>query len=246
MSFHGPQPPLPQQGHTQPTNRNESFNVAPGGFVESFQPHGFSQIQGIWVDNFSGGWLSIEHRNLWVPPYTRGWKASVLPSMASITIRSYDFANGVVITGATGQAAVVTVWEQPNGDSEGFDFFDQQTVPINIAIGGQYAQFGFGFQLLIAAPTVGRIRIYEVKMCYQGQVASTNQGVFAQLSTTAPAVIKGALAISPASPMDTAIFNAPGGDLPIGRGLQALVAMFDTFDASFGPNLLISVRYAIR
>src|SRR5450759_1819057 len=110
---------------------NESISVAPGGSVESYQPRNkINQIYCVWVDNFSGGWLGIFGTSLWVPPYTRGWKASIFPGISSITIRSYDFANGAIIAGATGQAAIVTLWDEDKGDSDGIAFFDQQTVPI--------------------------------------------------------------------------------------------------------------------
>src|ERR1035437_6645006 len=148
---------------------NESFNVAPGGAVESYQPRNkINQIYGVWVDNFSGGWLGIVGRNLWIPPYTRGWKASIFPGMSSITVRSYDFANGARIAGATGQAAIVTLWDEPKGDSEGIDFFDQQTIP---TVYFNANSLGSGNVAIIAAPTVGRIRFYSAQMSYKCDLA---------------------------------------------------------------------------
>src|ERR1035437_7957847 len=153
---------------------NESFYVSPGGFVDSYQPRNkINQIYGVWVDNFSGGWLGIEGRNLWVPPYTRGWRASIFPGMSSITIRSYDFAHGAIITGATGEAAVVTLWDEDKGDSDGVEFFDQQTVPTVFRNVASYVSGGAP-ATLIAAPTTGRIRIYEIRMFYQGSLIHQN------------------------------------------------------------------------
>lgn len=240
MSFHGPQPPIQQQGHTQPTNRNESFNVAPGGFVESFQPHGFSQIQGIWVDNFSGGWLSIEHRNLWVPPYTRGWKASILPSMSAITIRSYDFANGVVIAGANGTAAIVTLWNEPAGDSDGIEFYDAQTVPLTVQM-----SFGIpsGVVPILPAPPVGRYRIYEVAVSYAGG-STTSDGILANFRDVVGVFLEWC-EISPASPLDRTFIISPGGDLPIGSPLQVEIYSVENI-ANVGVDVAIFVRYAVR
>src|ERR1035437_8941383 len=142
---------------------NETFSVTPGGFVESYQPHGFSYVFGIWVDNFSGGWLQINQGGLWVPPYTRGWKATVFPGTTTVTVRSYDFANGVRIAGATGQDAQVTLWDAPNGDSEGIDFFDAQTIPIRKF---DTIAPNTGVTNLISAPIVGRIRLYDFAIFY--------------------------------------------------------------------------------
>src|ERR1035437_1659586 len=142
---------------------NETFSVTPGGSVESYQPHGFSYVYGIWVDNFSGGWLQINQGGLWVPPYTRGWKATVFPGTTAVTVRSYDFANGSQIFGATGQAAQVTIWDAPNSDSEGIDFFNAQTIPIVVNLAFTCPQ---PLIPLVAAPTVGRCRIYEAKLFY--------------------------------------------------------------------------------
>lgn len=241
MSFHGPQQPLPQQEHTQPTNRNESFNVAPGGFVESFQPHGFSQIQGIWVDNFSGGWLSIEHRNLWVPPYTRGWKASILPSMSAITIRSYDFANGVVIAGANGTDAIVTLWNEPAGDSEGIDFFDQQHIPI-VQAGTLFTPGAFN---IIAAPAVGRLRIYEAELWYFDNTSGIGDQVNGFLDTVPSGINIASTSISPASPADRITIVSPGGDAPIGEGIRLSLNSAEN-PANASGRIGYLIRYAIR
>ena len=248
MSFHTPQPP--QQRQAPPQSRTESFNVAPGGAVESFQPHGFSGISGVWVDNFSGGWLSIENHNLWIPPYTRGWKANILPSMASITIRSYDFANGTRIAGANGTAAIVTLWDMPNGDSEGIEFFDAQTIPI-VNVRTLTAVAGVFNSPVIAAPAVGRIRVYEVRMVYAGfpPVGFSNPGgITNSQAVWADVYVVGAsvatLEISPAHPSDFQIITPPGGDLPIGAALFIIIYTDDVADNT--TTIRLVTRYAIR
>src|ERR1035437_8360115 len=131
---------------------NETFSVAPGGAVESYQPrNAINQIYGVWIDNFSGGWLSVFGTSLWCPPYTRGWKATLFPGMSAITIRSYDFANGVVIAGATAQAAKVTICDAPQGDSEGINFFDAQTVPDTFTTVITYTDILAGVLLAVSA-----------------------------------------------------------------------------------------------
>jgi hypothetical protein len=233
--------------------RNETFSVQPGGQVLSYQPHGFSDIFSVWVNNFSGGWLGIEGQNLWVPPYTRGWKATIFPSTSSITVRSYDFANGMVITGATGQAAQVTIWDDAEGDSEGIKFFDEQTVPIFTFTGAPPLVAGEATGILVAGPPVGRIRIYEAHLEYAHvgppnppSAIQCDQALQALLSSDVgpdPNNIMGLLEISPASPSDTKIFTAPGGDLPIGATLYFTIEA----DTSRDPQALyeIIVRYAV-
>jgi len=214
---------------------NESFSVAPGGVVESYQPHsGRGYIYGVWVDNFSGGWLSIEGQNLWVPPYTRGWKAGINPGITSITIRSYDFAHGQLIAGATGQAANVTIWDENKGDSEGAEFFDQQTVPLQAVISIDNT----GPVTIVAAPTVGRIRIYELRITYADN-AWDNYTANVQFNNLVTELV-----ISPANPHDAQVFAAPQGDLNIGDSLIVSMAALTTNVTNMIVD--VSVRYAIR
>jgi hypothetical protein len=223
---------------------NETFSLAPGGQVASYQPHGFGQVFGIWVNNFSGGWLGVDGQNLWVPPYTRGWKATVFPGTSSVTVRSYDFANGNVIAGATGQAAQVTLWSEPQGDNEGIAFFDAQTVPTVMRDTNTVPVTGI---MLLPAPAVGRYRIYEVGIYYLNPAVTqawTYDGVIGQLgSATRPHLTT--LSISPASPMDRIVLAQPQGDLAIGESLQ--YSFYDVEDALGGVNGLIGVyaRYAV-
>lgn len=219
------------------------FTVQPGGQVLSFQPRGFSQVYGIWVDNFSGGWLGIDGLDLWVPPYTRGWKAEVMPGSSSITARSYDFANGVVIAGATGQAAKVTLWDEPAGNSEGIDFFDQQTIPKTFV---STRTMVLGANVLvpwIAAPTVGRLRVYEVGIVYAlDSHTGTPNSVYILFYDDAFNVVT-RLEVSPAAPSDTKIIQAPGGDLPIGSALN-----FDSYSDSAtdsATRFSVFIRYAV-
>jgi hypothetical protein len=219
---------------------NESFNVAPGGAVESYQPRNkINQIYSVWVDNFSGGWLGIEGRNLWIPPYTRGWKASIFPGMSSITIRSYNFANGATIAAATGQAAIVTLWDAPQGDSEGIEFFDQQTIPTVLAI---FDNVPAAATLLIAAPIAGRIRVYEIQLTYDQDNAHTSESVLATFLTTFADVT--ILSISPASPTNSKIFTTPGGDLPINTALNYILNCPDG-GAVTQSVVRILIRYAV-
>jgi hypothetical protein len=223
---------------------NETFSVAPGGFVESYQPHGFSYVYGIWVDNFSGGWLQINQGGLWVPPYTRGWKATVFPGTTQVTVRSYDFANGVRITGATGQDAQVTLWDEPMGDSEGIDFFDAQTVPLvtyfsDIITGGA-AVAG----VILPAPTVGRIRVYDAKFMYDCPIGQAPQTIISSLLCQLfanPGLPLGVLNISPSNQSDRLIIPVPGGDLPIGSDLLSTVVPDGVTETL---NFSIVVRYA--
>ena len=225
---------------------NESFNVAPGGAVESYQPRNkINQIYDVWVDNFSSGWLAIEGRNLWVPPYTRGWKATIFPGMSSITVRSYDFANGVRIAGATGQAAIITIWDEPNGDSDGIAFFDQQTVPTIFRNNASYVSGGAP-SLLVAAPAIGRIRIYEIRMFYQGSILHPDYDQYGVAGTFYgagyPTLM--VLEIAPAKPSDVAIFVSPAGDLPIGVALQATFSTMDIIANSIN-GIQVIVRYTV-
>ena len=224
---------------------NETFSVAPGGAVESYQPHSkINQIYGVWIDNFSGGWLGIFGTDLWCPPYTRGWKASIFPGISAITIRSYDFANGARIAGATGQAAKVTIWDAPNGDSEGIDFFDQQTIPIaqlsTLTVAG-------GPVVLVAAPAVGRIRLYEARLQYQWDNGLNNydsSGLAAAFYANPLGITEAYLEISPASPTAFQTLVVPGGDLPIGNSLNCQIFDLDNTIVSInGANILI--RYAV-
>src|ERR1035437_9389961 len=199
---------------------NETFSVTPGGFVDSYQPHGFSYVYGIWVDNFSGGWLQINQGGLWVPPYTRGWKATIFPGTTTVTVRSYDFANGARITGATGQSAQVTIWDAPNGDSEGIDFFDQQVVPIRTTILDTPDDL---IATLVAAPAVGRIRVYEISLLYGFNPASDADYSSSVMLRVYPFAASAndlvELEVSPATPRDSQFLSAPGGDCPIGTSL---------------------------
>jgi hypothetical protein len=222
---------------------NETFNVLPGGQVNSYQPHGFSAIYGVRIDNFSGGWLGIEGQNLWIPPYTRGWKADIYPSMSSISVRSYDFSNGTLITGATGQNAVVTIWDNEIGDSEGVSFFDEQTVPIRITF-EQNATI-LSPRIVIPAPAVGRLRLYSITFYYVDDVGSRNTfGVTAYIGASG-ATAMATLDISPASPSATYIFTAPGGDMPIATALQTAEVMEDTLPAPQTPLIGYMIRYAV-
>jgi hypothetical protein len=221
---------------------NETFSVTPGGFVDSYQPHGFSYVYGIWVDNFSGGWLQINQGGLWVPPYTRGWKATVFPGTTTVTVRSYDFANGVRIAGATGQAAQVTLWDAPNGDSEGIDFFDQQTIPIVNYFGGQFVNAGF--TNMLPAPTVGRIRLYDARMSYAPSLNTVSSSITGNLVATNHVTNVGSLTISPANPESILTIVSPGGDLPIGQGLDMLLNYIDN-GATDNPNIVFAYRYAV-
>jgi hypothetical protein len=222
---------------------NETFSVAAGGAVESFQPHGFSQVYGIWVNNFSGGWLGIEGQNLWVPPYTRGWKATIFPGTSSVTVRSYDFANGIVITGATGQAAQVTLWDEPQGDSEGIAFFNQQTIP------QMTRQVGIvtptGPQALLPPAPVGRWRIYELGLFYDtlsGAVGPlVSSGVIADIFSSS-GVIR-TLQISPATPVDRIILPIdPATDLAIGDDVWMLA--YCVADVGVAQYITVYMRYA--
>lgn len=223
---------------------NESFNVAPGGAVESYQPRNqINQIYGVWVDNFSGGWLSIVGRNLWVPPYTRGWKASIFPGMSQITVRSYNFANGAVIAVATGQAAIVTIWDEPNGDSEGINFFDEQTVPLRRTILDNCDNIA---ATLLPVPAIGRYRIYEVSLMAGFSQANDYNGSSSIMLRAFPfgfgadEIIN--LQISPASPRDSQFLTPPGGDCPIGASV-----LYDLLQAEKpgAEAVRITVRYAV-
>jgi|ERR1035437_2180387 hypothetical protein len=224
---------------------NESFNVAPGGAVESYQPRNkINQIYGVWVDNFSGGWLGIFGTGLWIPPYTRGWKASIFPGITAITIRSYDFANGAIIAGATGQAAIVTLWDSPNGDSDGIEFFDAQSVPRVIVGGGQFV--GAGFVNVIPAPAVGRIRVYDIRLSYNTCYNIVSSSVAGFLIPTGfPLLNIANLEINPSKSNDSITIVPPGGDLPIGIGMDILLIYIDGA-ATDNPNITWAVRYAIR
>lgn len=222
---------------------NESFNVTPGGAVESYQPrNAINQIYGVWVDNFSGGWLGIEGRNLWIPPYTRGWKASIFPGMSSITIRSYDFANGARITGATGQAATVTLWDEDKGDSEGTEFFNQQTVPIVAVFTNPSTPVAP--YVILPVPITGRYRIYEIQFTYYPGfgLAQNAEALSAHLYSSSRNLVL--LTISPASPIDRTTIVSPGGDLPIGEALQAEIFSIENFNAGSGTTA-INIRYAV-
>jgi hypothetical protein len=220
---------------------NETVSILPGGKIVSYQPHGFSQIYAVWIDNFSGGWMGLEGLNLWCPPYTRGWKATIFPGTAAITVKSYDFANGVEITGATGKSVQVTMWDAPTDNSEGIAFFDQQTVPLVVDIVNTAPA---GVLTIIPAPAVGRIRIYEIRLLYSLSFgASTSAGVLASYYDGALAV-KCILEISPASPTDNQLFAAPGGDLAIGSPLNYVYALPDGV-ALGQPAVETIIRYAI-
>src|ERR1035437_2829406 len=222
---------------------NETFSVTPGGFVESYQPHGFSYVFGIWVDNFSGGWLQINQGGLWVPPYTRGWKATVFPGTTTVTVRSYDFANGARITNATGQNAQVTIWDAPNGDSEGIDFFDQQTIPLVIDNVGVVDSVT---TVIIPAPTIGRIRVYEATFSYDYNNVGIliADDIIIRLFGTG-FVELGSTALSPAAPVGVITIVPPGGDLPIGSVLQFTSTSMDILDRVAFFNVRATVRYAI-
>jgi hypothetical protein len=218
---------------------NETFSVAPGGFVDSYQPHGFHDIFGVWVDNFSGGWLKINNGGLWVPPYTRGWRATIFPSASSITVRSYDFANGTQITGATGQAAQITIWDEPQGDTEGIDFFDAQTIPLMTF---QANTVGAAVVVIIPAPTVGRIRVYDVTFNYVASSLDIFEDVGVNLLPIT-ANIMTTTTLSPASPTSRIIITPPGGDLPIGSNLRMTCFTMDGSVSTIHVSVL--VRYAI-
>ena len=222
---------------------NETFSVEPGGFVDSYQPHGFSYVFGIWVDNFSGGWLQINQGGLWVPPYTRGWKATVFPGTTTVTVRSYDFANGARITNATGQNAQVTIWDAPNGDSEGIDFFDQQTIPLVIDNVGVVDSVT---TVIIPAPTIGRIRVYEATFSYDYNNVGIliADDIIIRLFGTG-FVELGSTALSPAAPVGVITIVPPGGDLPIGSVLQFTSTSMDILDRVAFFNVRATVRYAI-
>lgn len=227
---------------------NETFSVAPGGQVLSYQPHGFNQIYGIWINNFSGGWIGIDGQNLWCPPYTRGWKATVFPGTSQITVRSYDFANGLVIAGATGQAVQVTLWSEPQGDSEGIAFFDEQTVPRDATSSISPSLPGIAPTTLIAAPAVGRLRIYEVNIYLEpgdGNEANVSVVFYRQ---NAPFIVMTILEVSPATPNVSKIFAAPQGDISIGKPFMWAVGGASTFGIFSpqvaGSGVTATVRYA--
>jgi len=219
---------------------NETFSVPPGGSIDSYQPHGFHDIFSIWVDNFSGGWLKVNNGGLWVPPYTRGWKATIFPSTASITVRSYAFANGIEITGATGQAAQVTIWDEPQGDSEGIDFFDAQTVPL---FGEATNTAGFGAVVVIPAPAAGRIRVYDITFNYLVDSIDIYEDVGVNILLGGP-VVHTTTTLSPASPTQRIILTSPGSDFPIGESMRITVFNIDTTKAGVN-QVKASVRYAI-
>jgi len=221
---------------------NDTFSVPPGGQVLSHGPIGFGQIYGIWVDNFSGGWLGIEGQNLWVPPYTRGWKASILPGISSISIQSYDFANGTTIGAATGQAAKVTIWDTPKGDAEGIDFFDAQTVPLVVV---RNIVDGVG-AIVVPAPPVGRLRIYDISCTYQISPADIYETLLIMFLTTIVGTDLGVTSLSPATPYSYLRLTNPGSDLPLGAGFTALPTITDAMIPGGSITVRIVVRYAIR
>jgi hypothetical protein len=222
---------------------NETFSVVPGGHVDSYQPHGFSYIYSVWVDNFSGGWLRINNGGLWVPPYTRGWKATIFPGTTAITVTSYDFANGNVIAGATGQAAQVTIWDAPNGDDQGVDFFDAQTVPITVLSTHSPDGVFFG---VTTVPTVGRLRIYDASFSYYPELpgATIYDDVAIQLVVIGGPILA-FTSLSPASPSTRVIINPPGGDIPIGTGLSAAIYTLATNPSTATWRVSILLRYAV-
>ena len=224
---------------------NETFSVTPVGAVESYQTHSqINQIYGVWIDNFSGGWLGIFGTDLWCPPYTRGWKASIFPGTSAITNRSYDFANGNVIAGATGQAAKVTIWDSSQGDSEGIEFFDQQTVPDTFTTVITYTDILAG--VLLAAPAVGRYRVYEVSLMYGLSQATPYIGngetVMVLVYPSGGTTYLAQLEISPAAPRVNQTIVVPGGDAPIGASI-----LYDllTDNKPNGENVRVSIRYTV-
>jgi hypothetical protein len=164
--------------------------------------------------------------------------------MSAITIRSYDFANGNVIAGATGQAAKVTIWDSSQGDSEGIEFFDQQTVPVTFVNANSYGVGLIG--AIIAAPAVGRIRLYEARMYYYFDIAhptGDQYGIYGSFYVSGGQEYVG-LEISPASPVDYKVITAPGGDLPIGLPLILTLDTVDGFAVSTN-GIRVSIRYAV-
>jgi hypothetical protein len=199
---------------------NETFTVAAGGKFDDYGPHGFSYIYGVWVDNFTGGWISIGNNSgLWVPPYTRGWQAVIFPGTTSLSVGSYDFANGTPITGATGTSYNVTIWDEPSGSADGIAFFDEQTVPTPYVNGFVLPSAG---TVILGGPAVGRYRIYQISVSYSGPSIPNSDWqpdgvkfVFSDNLGNGYA----SLEISPASPIDRVALLAPQGDLPIGGSL---------------------------
>jgi hypothetical protein len=221
---------------------NETFSVTPGGSVESYAPHGFSLVYGIWIDNFSGGWLQVQQGGLWCPPYTRGWKAEIFPGTSAVTIRSYDFANGTQINGATGQNAQVTIWDAPTGNSEGIDFFDTQTVPVsfksNPAPDGTRGS-------IVPAPAVGRLRLYSIDVNYHNTAgAPIYEDVLAYFYAGAAGDPFLITSISPASPTSRIVLNTPGTDMPIGVDLECVMFLPDTLTVVTWLTTTV-VRYAV-
>jgi hypothetical protein len=159
-------------------------------------------------------------------------------------VKSYDFANGNIIVGATGHNAIVTIWDEPKGDSDGTSFFDEQTVPLRFT---QLVGLDTIAAVLLAAPPVGRYRIYEVALMYGFNQVANYVGLGSSIMLLVYPFGFGTayfaqLEVSPASPKDSQTIQPPGGDAPIGASI-----LYDLLSANKPnvENMRVSVRYAV-
>jgi hypothetical protein len=198
----------------------DTFTIAPGGTIESFSPRGFSDIAAIRVDNFSGAWLSIEHTQLWIPPYTRGYIAKFFPTVSSVTMKSYDAAYGKLITAALGGIVTVVLYSWAEmlslgnslQDSEGINFLTEQATIAVAFAAGNYPIIAAPI-VIIPAPVAGRIRVWWITTFFTANQATYPYSIRSSIYGTG---WKLDAIISPANPATTIVPVAPGGDLSIG------------------------------
>lgn len=230
----------------------QSVSLQPGGKLVGWTP-GFTTaggtIYGIKCSNFSGAWLWIQGTDLFIPPYTRGWSASVLPGVQNLTIVSVDKPYGVELSAALGNTSKITAYDYDIGDSPGASVLDQ-VIPVlqkqvNLNIAGQtVSPFVTG--------GIGRIRIYQISAWFDfGHLAAQPWTCSILFYVTTIGLLMGdkvgGLMVSPGSPSDSRTISAPGFDLPIGYDLS--VSSGSDKDAAGGyyepAEVTATVRYSI-